>query len=69
MAGVDNLRDEIRTCVLRLVAEVCLRDHVASQRLGLGGTDSRFLTLLDVYGPLTPGRAAKPDIFRRLRRL
>ena len=44
MAGVDNLRAEIRTSVLRLVAEVCLRDHVASQRLGLGGTDSRFLT-------------------------
>lgn len=59
MAGVDNLREEIRASVLRLVAEVCLRDHVASQRLGLGGTDSRFLTLLDVYGPLTPGRLAQ----------
>lgn len=59
MAGVDNLREEIRTSVLRLIAEVCLRDHVASQRLGLGGTDSRFLTLLDVYGPLTPGRLAQ----------
>ena len=59
MAGVDDLRDEIRTSVLRLVAEVCLRDHVASQRLGLGGTDSRFLTLLDVYGPLTPGRLSQ----------
>ena len=59
MAGVDNLRDEIRTSVLRLIAEVCLRDHVATQRLGLGGTDSRFLTLLDVYGPLTPGRLAQ----------
>jgi DNA-binding MarR family transcriptional regulator len=59
VAGVDNLREEIRTSVLRLVAEVCLRDHVASQRLGLGGTDSRFLTLLDVYGPLTPGRLAQ----------
>ena len=48
MAGVEKLRDEIRTSVLRLVAEVCLRDHIASQRLGLGGTDSRFLTLLDL---------------------
>lgn len=56
---MDDLRDEIRTRVLRLVAEVCLRDHVASQRLGLGGTDSRFLTLLDVHGPLTPGRLAQ----------
>jgi DNA-binding MarR family transcriptional regulator len=59
VAGVDDLRDEIKTRVLRLMAEVCLRDHVASQRLGLGGTDSRFLTLLDVYGPLTPGRLAQ----------
>lgn len=59
MAGMDDLRDEIRTSVLRLIAEVCLRDHVATQRLGLGGTDSRFLTLLDVYGPLTPGRLAQ----------
>lgn len=56
---MDDLRDEIRTRVLRLVAEVCLRDHIASQRLGLGGTDSRFLTLLDVHGPLTPGRLAQ----------
>jgi DNA-binding MarR family transcriptional regulator len=59
VAGVEKLHDEIRTSVLRLIAEVCLRDHVASQRLGLGGTDSRFLTLLDVYGPLTPGRLAQ----------
>lgn len=56
---MDDLRDEIRTSVLRLVAHVCLRDHVASQRLGLGGTDSRFLTLLDVHGPMTPGRLAQ----------
>jgi DNA-binding MarR family transcriptional regulator len=56
--GVDELRDQIRTTVVRLVAEVCLRDHIASQRLGLGGTDSRFLTLLAVHGPLTPGRFA-----------
>ena len=55
MAGVDNLRDEIRTSVLRLIAEVCLRDHVATQRLGLGGSDSRFLTLLDVFfDPVSP---------------
>jgi DNA-binding MarR family transcriptional regulator len=58
VAGVDELRDEIRNTVLRLVADVCLRDHAASQRLGLGGTDSRFLTLLELYGPLTPGRLA-----------
>jgi DNA-binding MarR family transcriptional regulator len=55
---VDELVETIRSMVLRLVAEVCLREHGASQRLGLGGTDIRFLTLLDLYGPLTPGRLA-----------
>jgi DNA-binding MarR family transcriptional regulator len=55
---VDELTAEIRTAVLRLVAEVCLREHGTYQRLGLGGTDVRFLTLLDIYGPLTPGRLA-----------
>lgn len=55
---VDELTAEIRSAVLRLVAEICLREHGASQRLGLGATDVRFLTLLDLYGPLTPGRLA-----------
>jgi DNA-binding MarR family transcriptional regulator len=58
VAVVDELTAEIHSAVLRLVAEVCLREHGASQRLGLGGTDLRFLTLLDLYGPLTPGRLA-----------
>jgi DNA-binding MarR family transcriptional regulator len=56
--GVDELTEAIRSLVLRLVAEVCLSAHGASQRLGLGGTDVRFLTLLDRHGPLTPGRLA-----------
>jgi len=55
VAVVDELTAEIRSASLRLVAEVCLREHGASQRLGLGATDVRFLTLLDVHGPLTPG--------------
>ena len=55
---MDELSGAIRSMVLRLVAEVCLREHGASQRLGLGGTDVRFLTLLDLHGPLTPGRLA-----------
>ena len=56
MTGVDELSNGIRSMVLRLVAEVCLLEHGASQRLGLGGTDVRFLALLDIHGPLTPGR-------------
>jgi DNA-binding MarR family transcriptional regulator len=58
VVGVDELTAEIRSALLRLVAEVCLREHDTCQRLGLGGTDVRFLTLLDIYGPLTPGRLA-----------
>jgi DNA-binding MarR family transcriptional regulator len=56
--GVDELTEAIRSLVLRLVAEVCLTTHGVSRRLGLGGTDVRFLTLLDRHGPLTPGRLA-----------
>ena len=58
VAGVNELTDEIRAAVLRIVAEICLHEHDTSQRLGLGGTDVRFLTLLDLHGPLTPGRLA-----------
>jgi DNA-binding MarR family transcriptional regulator len=58
VAGVDELRDEMRTTALRLYAEIGLHGHEAAQRLGIGGTDSRFLTLLDLLGPLTPGRLA-----------
>lgn len=58
VAVVDELTAEIRAAILRLVAEICLREHGACQRLGLGPTDVRFLTLLDLYGPLTPGRLA-----------
>jgi DNA-binding MarR family transcriptional regulator len=58
VTGVDELTETIRSCVLRIVAEVCLHEHLTSQRLGLGSTDVRFLTLLDLYGPLTPGRLA-----------
>ena len=59
MARVDELTDEIRSSVRRIVAEICLHEHSTWQRLGLGGTDVRFLTLLDLNGPLTPGRLAE----------
>jgi DNA-binding MarR family transcriptional regulator len=56
VTGDSELTGDIRSMVLRLVSEVCLREHAASHRLGLGGTDVRFLTLLELHGPLTPGR-------------
>ena len=56
MTGENELTEDIRSMVLRLVSEVCLREHAASHRLGLGATDVRFLALLGLHGPLTPGR-------------
>jgi DNA-binding MarR family transcriptional regulator len=58
VTGGEELRDTIREIATRLGAEAALHEHAASQRLGLGGTDSRFLALLSLHGPLTPGRLA-----------
>lgn len=55
----DELRSEIGTSVLRFIAGVVLHNQVVTQRMGLGSSDSQFLSLLDLHGPLTPGRLAE----------
>lgn len=55
---MDELRREVTEGVLRMIASVVLHNHAVAQELGLGASDSQFLTLLDVHGPLTPGRLA-----------
>ena len=55
----DELRAEITSGVLRVIASAVLHNHVVTQRMGLGASDSQFLTLLDLHGPLTPGRLAE----------
>lgn len=50
---------DVTAGVLRLIASAVLHNHAVAQRLGLGASDSQFLTLLDVHGPLTPGRLAE----------
>ncbi|GAA4552047.1 MarR family winged helix-turn-helix transcriptional regulator [Pseudonocardia xishanensis] len=54
-----DVQDEIMGSLVRFIASVVLNNHAVAQRLGLGPTDSQFLTLLDVHGPLTPGRLAE----------
>jgi hypothetical protein len=56
-----ELRGDIAGSMVRLIASAVLTSHAVSQRLGLGlgPTDSQFMTLLDVHGPLT--RAASPS--------
>lgn len=56
---VEALRAEIGTSMLRYSMEEVLHSRVAAQRVGLDGSDSRFLSLLSLHGSLTPGRLAE----------
>jgi DNA-binding MarR family transcriptional regulator len=56
---MPDVRDEILGSLVRFIAGVVLNNHAVAQRLGLGPTDSQFMTLLDVHGPLSPGRLAE----------
>lgn len=58
MPDEDGLRGEIGSAVLRFIAGVVLHNVTVAQRVGLGGSDLQFLTLLDIHGPLAPGRLA-----------
>lgn len=42
----------------RTIASAVLFSHQVADQLRLGPSDSQFMTLLDVHGPLTPGRLA-----------
>ena len=54
----DELLTTIRRATLRFIAGVVLHNAVA-QRVGLGASDSQMLSLLNLHGPLTPGRLAE----------
>jgi DNA-binding MarR family transcriptional regulator/heme-degrading monooxygenase HmoA len=51
--------ERIQDAVVRLIADVVLFNHAVAQRAGLGSSDAQFMTLLQVHGPLTPGRLAE----------
>lgn len=55
----DERRSEIAMAVRQFIAGVVLHNQAVAQRLGLGGSDSQFVHLLDLHGPLTPGRLAE----------
>lgn len=55
----DELRAEIGASTVRFIASVVLHNQAVAQQLGLGGSDSQFLSLLGMHGPLTPGRLAE----------
>jgi DNA-binding MarR family transcriptional regulator len=50
---------DVALLLQRLIAHSVLYSHQVAQRLDLGSSDTQFLTLLQVYGPLSPGRLAE----------
>ncbi|MBB6567861.1 MarR family winged helix-turn-helix transcriptional regulator [Kribbella sandramycini] len=55
----EELSAQIEQRMVRFIADVILFNHAVSARLGLGASDSQFMTLLTTYGPLTPRQLAE----------
>ena len=58
MAHRNDLEVQIQQQMISMIAQVVLFNHAATARLGLGASDSQFLTLLRTRGPMTPGQLA-----------
>ena len=55
----EELAGEVQQRMVRLIADVILFNHAVSAKVGLGASDSQFMTLLTTYGPLTPRQLAE----------
>jgi DNA-binding MarR family transcriptional regulator len=53
-----DLELQIQQQMIAMIAQVVLFNHAANASLGLGASDSQFLTLLRTRGPMTPGQLA-----------
>jgi len=49
----------VELAVRNLIANAILFNHQVAQRVGLGASDAQFMHLLQLHGPLTPGRLAE----------
>jgi len=54
----EELEIDIIDSIRRVIATAILFSHQVAEQLGLGPSDSQFMTLLEVHGPLTPGQLA-----------
>ncbi|MEV6415589.1 MarR family transcriptional regulator [Kribbella sp. NPDC051718] len=54
MSTRGELAAELQERMVRFIADVILFNHAVSAKVGLGGSDSQFMTLLQSHGPLTP---------------
>jgi DNA-binding MarR family transcriptional regulator len=52
-------QEAIVESIRRMIAAAVLFSHQVAEQLKLGPSDAQFLTLLDMHGPLTPGRLAQ----------
>ena len=59
MARRLDLELDIQQLMIKMIANVVLFNHAASASLGLGASDSQFLTLLRTRGAMTPGQLAE----------
>ncbi len=55
----EELEHGIVDATRRMIASAVLFSHQVAEQLRLGPSDAQFMTLLDVHGPLTPGRLAE----------
>jgi DNA-binding MarR family transcriptional regulator len=55
----ERLRGEIGMSLVRFIASAVLHNQAVTARLGLGPSDSQFMNLLNLHGPLAPGRLAE----------
>ena len=53
----ERLHAEIDRSMLRFIAGVVLHNQLVAQRLGLGASDSQFVSLINLHGPLPAGGA------------
>lgn len=53
------LRDDVMAGLLAFISGVVLHNVEAARRLGLGGSDTQFVGLLQAHGPLSPSRLAE----------
>ena len=59
LARRKDLEFEIQQQMIAMIAQVVLFNHAANASLGLGASDSQFLTLLRTRGPMTPGQLSE----------
>ena len=59
MARRSDLERAIQQTMITMIANIVLFNHAASASLGLGASDSQFLTLLQTRGAMTPGQLAE----------